>query len=220
MAGWAEDGGGGAALATISGPGAAAPAARRAAFAALRPVCTRLLQLRGDAAAMRAALDDLRAAIVAAPPQGLAACWDYVTFPLFIALDSAASIRSQKEAAAAAAAAGASGRAQGGGGGGRGGASGVPGGATAAAPVAAAGSDVVAEGLLTCLAELSRRAPPGEADQLVPLLEKLLPLLQIGPAFLSEEVGRAGVAAAAALLMASLRDREMNRLPNGASRCV
>lgn len=165
--------------------------ARRDAFAALRPICSRLLQLRGDAAAMRAALSDLARTLSEVPAPGLEACWDYVSFPLLIALDSAVAIQQKREAAAAAAAAGA--------GAGTGAAQqprlraeGVSAAAQPDAPVPAAGSDLVAEGLLECLALMVRRAPPGEADQLAPILEKLLPLLQVGPAFAPEEVRRLG----------------------------
>jgi hypothetical protein len=165
----------------------AAAAARRAAFALLKPACSRLLQLRADAPALRATLDELHAALAAAPAAGLAACWDYVAWPLFIALDSGAAIRKQREAAAAAERE--AGRAPGLGN------APQPPGSSGAAPVPAAGSDRVMEGLMDCLLALARRAPPAAGDQLAPVLEKLLPLLQLGPEFASEEVGGVGVGA-------------------------
>jgi len=76
-------------------PAPAAPAAaeQRRAFARLQPVCAPLLALRSEPGALAAGLQRLAAALPGVGRAGLAACADYVLFPLLFVVDSAALLR-------------------------------------------------------------------------------------------------------------------------------
>ena len=82
-------------------PTADAAAAQRSAFADLQPVCAPLLALRGDPGALAAALERLEEALPGVEPLGLAACLDYVLFPLMFTVDSAALLRASPPPGAA-----------------------------------------------------------------------------------------------------------------------
>ena len=87
-------------------PTADAAAAQRSAFADLQPVCAPLLALRGDPGALAAALERLEEALPGVEPPGLAACLDYVLFPLMFTVDSAALLRASPPPGAAQSSAG------------------------------------------------------------------------------------------------------------------
>jgi hypothetical protein len=135
------------------------------AFAALRPLCAPLLQLRHDGPALAAALAALRPVLSSAPPRGLARCFDYVMLPLALMLDSAVAARSGAGDSGASA--------------GQGGPA-VPG----------MRSDAAAEGALSCVLTLLQRAGPdaAEADQAAQLLQRVAALLQLPPGAAAEEV--------------------------------
>ena len=126
--------------------GAAAQHERQQAFQALRPVCAGLLQLRNSPDELRASLQQLEAVLSEVSPAGLLACWDYVSFPLLLLVDSVAQCRQ-----------------------GDGGPAGAGAAATPAAqqqqqqqqqqqlPVPAARSDRVAEAALSCIKTLTSR---------------------------------------------------------------
>lgn len=82
-------------------PAAGAAAAQQRAFARLQPVCAPLLALRGDPGALAAALERLEEALPGVEPLGLAACLDYVLFPLMFTVDSAALLRASPPPGAA-----------------------------------------------------------------------------------------------------------------------
>ena len=77
-------------------PAAGAAAAQRSAFVQLQPICAPLLALRGDPGALAAALERLEEALPGVEPIGLAACLDYVLFPLTFIVDSAALLRASQ----------------------------------------------------------------------------------------------------------------------------
>lgn len=136
---------------------------------------------------MHTALCNVQRVVLDAQPAGLAACFDYVTFPLLLVLESAAAARQPAAAAAAAAnhtqdkdSTSRSHSSSGGGG--------VVPQAPDAVPVPAAGSDRVVEALLSCLLALLGRCPGVEHDQALSLLQRLLPLLQLPRDAASEEV--------------------------------
>lgn len=115
----------------VAGP-AQQSAQRQAAFQALRPVTTRLLQLRTQPVQLHAQLRELQALLEGLPPEGLAGCWDYVMLPLSMLLDSVVPSRQGPPAGATA-------------GGGNGTSAAAP---LAEAMVPACQSDRVAEALL------------------------------------------------------------------------
>ena len=78
-----------------------AAAAQRRAFVRLQPVCAPLLSLRGDPGALAAALERLEEVLPDVEPLGLAACLDYVLFPLMFIVDSAALLRAPQPPGAA-----------------------------------------------------------------------------------------------------------------------
>jgi hypothetical protein len=114
---------------------AAAEAARRAAFQRLRPICAPLLQLRKQPAELRARLEALQEEVAGLDPSGLSGCWDYVTFPLLLAVDSIAASRRARQQ-------GQQGQQQ------RGGAAGQEGAGEEELAVPAASTDRVAEAVL------------------------------------------------------------------------
>ena len=78
----------------------AAQAERQTAFAALRPLTTQLLVLREQPERLAPALAALRDALgpgSALPAGGVAACWDYVAFPLLILVDAVLPTRQQQQ---------------------------------------------------------------------------------------------------------------------------
>ena len=68
-------------------------AAQRRAFNRLQPACAPLLALREDPRALAVALERLAELLPSVDPVGLAACLDYVLFPLLFTVDSAALLR-------------------------------------------------------------------------------------------------------------------------------
>lgn len=80
---------------TSHGPRAAVDkaAAQRCAFNRLQPACAPLLALREDPRALAVALERLAELLPSVDPVGLAACLDYVLFPLLFTVDSAALLR-------------------------------------------------------------------------------------------------------------------------------
>ena len=84
-----------------------AAAHRQAAFQALRPVCSALLQHRMDAADLASKLAALQKILEQTETVGLSQCWDYVLFPLMLVVDSVAGTRMAPAAAAAGSAGGA-----------------------------------------------------------------------------------------------------------------
>jgi hypothetical protein len=160
-------------------------AEQAAAFQQLRPVMTAVLQHRQDPVAMHTALCSVQQVVQAAPPSGLAACFDYVTFPLLLILESAAAARQQanqdKDSTTTTTTTTSSSSSG----------VGMASAAADAVPIPAAGSDRVVEALLGCLLALLQRCPAGmEPDQALSLLQRLLPLLQLPKDTASEEVRR------------------------------
>lgn len=80
-----------------SAAAAAAAGSRQAAFQALRPVCSELLQSRTSPAQLLQGLEALAAVLPDLDAAGLAGCWDYVMFPLLLVVDSIASLRAGEE---------------------------------------------------------------------------------------------------------------------------
>lgn len=62
--------------------------ARAVVFQALRPLCSPLMQLRSNASGLHQALTALQAALQITDACGLQGCWDYVTLPLLLMVDS------------------------------------------------------------------------------------------------------------------------------------
>jgi hypothetical protein len=81
------------AAAPAPAPAPSAAAEQRRAFARLQPACAPLLALRGEPGALAAGLQRLAAALPGVSRAGLAACADYVLFPLLFVVDSAALLR-------------------------------------------------------------------------------------------------------------------------------
>lgn len=63
-------------------------AARAAVFQALRPLCAPLMQLRANASGLHQALTALQAALQITDATGMQGCWDYITLPLLLMVDS------------------------------------------------------------------------------------------------------------------------------------
>lgn len=157
--------------------------ARSAIFQQLRPICTGLMQIRSQPDQLRQSLDQLTSVLQGANADGLQACFDYVSFPLLLMLDSVAAVRLPAAASAD-----------------DGSAEPAPGGAAAQQiAIPAASSDRVAEALVQCLQALLQRCRCADPDQLVTVLHKLVPLLQLDRSRASEELR---TAAAQSLLMA------------------
>ncbi|KAG1680797.1 hypothetical protein FOA52_008130 [Chlamydomonas sp. UWO 241] len=135
-------------------------ASRTAAFQALRPVCSELMMHRAVPAALQEGLSQLQSLLGSLDPEGLAAVWDYVMFPLLLIVDSIAPLRR---------APGTGGGAGGAGGGGE-------------VPVPAARSDRVAEAALAACATLAERASFAEPEQAMEVIQRLMPLLQLAAA--------------------------------------
>jgi hypothetical protein len=76
-------------------------AQRQAAFQALRPVTTKLLQLRTQPAQLQAQLRALQSLLAELPPEGLQGCWDYVLLPLTLLMDSVGPSRQKQQPQAA-----------------------------------------------------------------------------------------------------------------------
>ncbi|KAJ9518506.1 hypothetical protein QJQ45_018578 [Haematococcus lacustris] len=147
------------------GPGLAESSRlRQEAFAQLRPVCAQLLQHRCDAPALHKGLSSLQQLVEQLPAHGLAGCWDYLTFPLLLLLDSGAEARSTGPAGS--------------------------GGGQVAVP--AARSDRVMEAVLGLISTLCSRClalPCGpDPDQVLGCVQRLAPLLQLTAGQAAEEV--------------------------------
>lgn len=202
---WADD-----AAATNAGAIGAAysacnlAAARSRVFQTLRPLCARLMQLCSEPEALHSALGELAAVLPALEPAGLQACLDYVAFPLTAILASVAAARQAPSSGGSHPGGGASLQ------------SGMRGGTAAAGKealpavpppaelaVPAARSDRAAEAVLSCLHALLAHCALCEADQLVGVAQRLLPLVALPRAAGGEEVRLGAVECLAAALRGS-----------------
>ncbi|GAB4823772.1 hypothetical protein N2152v2_010818 [Parachlorella kessleri] len=149
---------------------------RRQAFTLLQPLCSVLLQQRRNPRELAEMLAGLEVLVGELDPRGLAACLDYLLFPLLLAADSVAATRSAPTAT-------------------------DPGVARDAAAVPAMGNDKAAEAALSCLAAaLGRCGGCQSGEQLLGMLQRLTPVLALGPSRACEEVRlRALLAVEAAL---------------------
>lgn len=129
-------------------------------FAALQPVCSRLLASRSDAVQLTALLVELRQLLEAANLEGLKGCVDYVLFPLQLALDAVAATRGTD----------------------------TPGDSSAAVALPALASDKAAEAALAALLALMRRCPCDKPEQLLALLQRLSAVLAAPREKMSEEL--------------------------------
>lgn len=139
--------------------------ARQQVFAALRPACAALLQLRRDARGLAAALAELRVLVEQQDARGLLLCWDYITFPLLLMLEQAVALRQPQHGGSSDDAAPAS-----------------------QSTVPAAESDAVAEALLAVVLALQRRARCRTEDQLLPLVQRLAAVVALPRDAASEEM--------------------------------
>ncbi|KAG2444915.1 hypothetical protein HXX76_001651 [Chlamydomonas incerta] len=187
----------------------AAQAERQAAFAALRPLTTQLLVLREQPERLAPALAALRDALgpgSALPPGGVAACWDYVAFPLLILVDAVLPTRQQQAP-------------QGGQGGqGQGAAAGAGAGGEALT-VAACRSDRVVEALLGCVEALLQRCPDADAASPAAAAAVAAPTAGAGPAA-GGEVRQLVVLQRLAPLLTLRRDAASEEVHLGLQRCV
>lgn len=69
------------------------PPAKSLVFMQLRPICSQLLLLKKDANLLAKKLRQLLDVLALVDKQGLQACQDYITFPLFILLDATLAFR-------------------------------------------------------------------------------------------------------------------------------
>lgn len=152
-----------AAIAQLLGGPAAAEAKARV-FSQLKPLCSQLLFLRAQPQQLQQTLDSLAAALAAAEPVGLKACFDYVMYPLLFMLESAAAARSPASSSS----------------------SGT--GRTAAVTVPAMMNDRAAEAALQCVLALLQRVQGLEQDQVLPVLQAAARLLALPPGAATEEV--------------------------------
>lgn len=146
-------------------------------FQQLRPVCVHLLHMRTDPTQLHNGLKSLLAVLRGCDPRGLSACWDYVMVPLTVILESVTAARQPPPGADVSNI-------------GQDGSSATmqqSGPATIAVP--AASHDRVAEDVLDCILIMLHRAAQGrEPDQLLPLLQRCAPLLQLSRDVATEEL--------------------------------
>lgn len=178
-------------LRSCTGMASSVESARRQAFTKLQPVCSQLLQMRADAAAMAERLDELLLILQTTSQAGLQACGDYVLFPLLFIVDSISILRSAPGAAmlhpvhlhpAQVAPRIETER----------GLSGGTGNAGAATPpaasVPAASSDRVAEQALACCRAVLEAHAVADEQQCMDLLQRFSSVVALSRAFAAEEV--------------------------------
>eukprot|EP00882_Tetradesmus_deserticola_P016542 GHRQ01017673.1.p1 GENE.GHRQ01017673.1~~GHRQ01017673.1.p1 ORF type:complete len:218 (+),score=65.81 GHRQ01017673.1:816-1469(+) len=146
--------------------GPAAAQAKAKVFAQLKPLCSQLLFLRGQPEQLQRQLDSLAAAVTAVDPEGLRACFDYVTYPLLFMIESVAAARTPASSGSSS-----------------------TGPREVAVTVPAMKSDLAAEAALQCALALLLRARGLEQDQVLPVLQAAAGLLALPPGAASEEVG-------------------------------
>jgi hypothetical protein len=153
-----------AAIAQLLG-GPAAAEAKAHVFAQLKPLCSKLLFLRAEPQQLQQTLDSLAAAVAAADPVGLQACFDYVMYPLLFMMESTAAARSPASSSSSSST-----------------------GRTAAVTVPAMKNDRAAEAALQCVLALLQRVQELEQDQMLPVLQAAAGMLALPPGAATEEV--------------------------------